>query len=54
MIQEHYGLTDEEIHGMPDEDFYELAGRMLFLQERKIQVIKAGIMNAVAAMFKKS
>lgn len=50
----HFGLSGDEIEGLDDDSFIELAAQAYFLEERSIDAVKIGVLRALAEIFKKT
>lgn len=49
----HFGLAQDVIDGLTDEEFIDLAGRAYFYEERRALAVKRGVLMAVEELFKK-
>lgn len=53
LIQDQYGLTEEQIAQLPDETFFELAGRVKYLENRRMKLMAGAIQQALGGILKR-
>lgn len=53
LISLRFGLSDTEVSDLPDEEYIELAAQAYFLEERKVELVKLGVLKAIGEIFRR-
>lgn len=53
LIRVHFGLTEEEVWRLSDEEYTELAAQAYFLEEREAELVKLGVLKAIGEIFRR-